>query len=132
MQQKKRVMLVDDDSDFVAMNRSVLEQAGYEVVAAHSARECLERVVTEGPDILVLDVMMESEHSGFDLSLELQRRRETRHIPIVLATAIGRNPRDAWRYEELRDCRIPAAAIVDKPVTPQRLLETIHGTLQDW
>ena len=47
MEQRKKVLLVDDDADFVEINRAVLEQHGYDVAVAYNGRECMERLGSE-------------------------------------------------------------------------------------
>ena len=57
---KKKVLIVDDDADFVSMNKKVLERNGYEVSIAYNGKEGLERVDSDIPDIILLDMMMET------------------------------------------------------------------------
>ncbi len=63
--QKKKILLVDDDVDFLEMHSAVLENRGYQVVTARSSQECLDKLDEIRPDVVVLDVMMEQFDSGF-------------------------------------------------------------------
>jgi len=58
MSAKHKILLVDDDKDFVDTIRTVLESSGYEVVAAYDGGGCLESAKAEAPDVIVLDIMM--------------------------------------------------------------------------
>ena len=64
-----KILVVDDDPDTVEVIRMTLESAGYEVVSASNSRQGLERVVSEKPDLIILDVMMDTTTEGLQFSL---------------------------------------------------------------
>ena len=68
----KRVLLIDDDRDFVEINRLALKEAGYDVTAAFDGKEGLEKALEVNPDVIILDVMMTHETEGFFIA-KLQR-----------------------------------------------------------
>jgi len=72
--QTKKVLLVDDDTDFLEMHAAVLENRGYEVITAQSSKECMEKLEEMKPDIVVLDVMMEQFDSGFKASEKIKKK----------------------------------------------------------
>lgn len=123
----KKVLLVDDDADFVELHKTVLEGNGYEVVAAYSGKECLDMVRTDKPDLIVLDVMMATPSEGFDLSRELRNSEHTKNIPVLMITAI--NETVPFKYEP-DDTWLPVDAFLEKPVDPDRLLAEIDKRLK--
>jgi chemosensory pili system protein ChpA (sensor histidine kinase/response regulator) len=126
MSGRKTVLLVDDDADFVEQNRLLLEERGYRVRVAHSGRQCLAEVGAARPDLIILDMMMESENEGFDLSRELRNSEYTKGIPLVMITSV--NDIRPFRIEP--DCTwLPVDALIEKPVDPPLLLAVVDRIL---
>jgi len=119
---RKRVLLVDDDADFVAVNRTVLESNGFDVCTAFNGEECRQRLQSERPDLIVLDIMMASPGDGMFTAQDLKRDDATKSIPIIVVSSVNEEPAynlgrdDAW---------LPVEAFLEKPVTPQRLLDEV-------
>lgn len=128
MSGKKTVLLVDDDEDFVEQNRLLLEDSGYRVRTAHSGRQCLEEVCARKPDLIILDMMMESENEGFDLSRELRNSEYTKGIPLVMITSI--NDLRPFRIEPDHTW-LPVDALIEKPVDPPLLLDVVNRILAE-
>jgi len=126
MNLKKSVLLVDDDADFVEQNRLLLEESGYRVRTAHSGRQCLEEVAAGRPDLIILDMMMESENAGFDLSRELRNSEYTKGIPLVMITSV--NDIRPFRIEPDHTW-LPVDALIEKPVDPPLLLDVVDRIL---
>ncbi len=124
---RRSILLVDDDADFVAANRQVLEDAGYEVLSAYNGEECIEKARAHRPDLIVLDVMMTRTGEGFDVSRELRNSELTRDIPILMVTSINATvhmhfgPDDTW---------VPVDEFIEKPLSPRKLLEAVAGRLR--
>ena len=85
---EKKVLLVDDEVDFVKVNKVALENKGYKVVAAYDEKEALEKALKEKPDVIILDVMLKKKTGGFNVSRELRKYEEIRNTPIIMLTAI--------------------------------------------
>jgi CheY-like chemotaxis protein len=126
MSGKKSVLLVDDDADFVEQNRLLLEDSGYLVRIAHSGRQALELVADGRPDLIILDMMMESENAGFDLSRELRNSEYTKGIPLVMITSV--NDIRPFRIEPDHTW-LPVDALIEKPVDPPLLLDVVNRIL---
>jgi CheY-like chemotaxis protein len=118
------ILIVDDDVDFAAAARAVLEGLGYRVVSAEAAEGGLEIARKEKPGLILLDLMMEEVDSGVRLAHQLRRDPDTSGIPIVILTGVRMatgfefapvTPQD---YEWIR-----ADAWVEKPVRPRQLAE---------
>ena len=126
MNAKKKVLLVDDDADFVEIHRAVLEKNGYEVIAAYNGTECLEKTRSEKPDLIVLDVMMATQSEGFNVSRDLRNSEHTRRIPILMVTSIN----ETVPYKFQRDeTWLPVDSFVEKPIVPEQLLEKVAAML---
>jgi len=120
------VLLVDDDADFVEMNRILLEQNGYGVRVAYSGRQCLAEVAARRPDVIILDMVMENREDGFDVSRELRNSEHTKGIPLIMITSV--NDRIPFHLEPDRTW-LPVDALLEKPVEPQLLLGIVDKAL---
>ncbi len=90
-----KVLLIDDDDDFRAAVRSLLESRGYEVLEAASGHEGLAAVARHKPDAILLDIMMETTVEGYGITHSLRHRDEyadCRNIPILMVSSIDESP----------------------------------------
>jgi CheY-like chemotaxis protein len=126
MPKRRRVLLVDDDIDFLNAVRLTLEAAGYDVVSAHTGEDAI-KLLQEAPvDVAILDLMMEEPDSGIAVAHFLRRQPEMRGIPVILATAVTEKTgfRVSLDDPDDRDW-LQVDAWVDKPVDPQALLQEV-------
>ena len=120
-----KILVIDDDPDIVTAVRMTLESAGYQVISASTGHEGLEKVKSEIPDLIILDVMMETHTAGFQLAIKLHSPdpasewRQFKNIPILMLTAI--HSTTPLRYERDIDY-LPVELFVDKPIDPEDLL----------
>ncbi len=121
------VLLVDDDGDFVEMNRVLLEENGYVVRTAFNGKQCLEMVAADKPDLIILDMMMENRNEGFDLSRELRNSEYTKDIPLVMITSVHETI--PFRIEPDRTW-LPVDALIEKPVDPVLFLSVVARILK--
>ncbi len=121
----KRVLIVDDDKEFVKLYSMFLRNKGLEVSAAYSASEALDTLKATEPHIVVLDVMMEHFDSGFNVSRDI--KREYPNLPIILMTAIGEETGMDFhpKNDEEREL-MHADAFLDKAASPEKLFEKIE------
>ena len=126
MNVRKKVLLVDDDADFVRMHKAVLENNGYTVVTACNGEECLEKAHAEKPDLIVLDVMMANVSDGFNVSNVLRNSEHTKDIPILMVTSVAE--KYPFRFEP-DDVWLPVDAFLEKPVAPEILLQKVRAWL---
>ena len=119
----KRIFIVDDDVDFLEMHSTVLKNRGYEVTTAQSAKECLEKLDTDRPDLVVLDVMMEKFDAGFEVTKKIKKRFP--RLPVILLTSIG--TQTGLEFSSNADVlEITGADILlDKPVSPDDFVAAI-------
>jgi CheY-like chemotaxis protein len=121
-----KILVVDDDPDFVEATRIILEGAGYEVVSAADGDESLRVTRKEKPDLIILDVIMSSILDGLNVTQQLQEDAEHKDIPIVMVTSIANTD-----YAALfpTDEYVHISAFMTKPVLPDRLLEQVSRLL---
>lgn len=123
---KKKVMLVDDDADFVEIHKAVLEKNGYAVAVAYNGDECVKKTRQEKPDLIVLDVMMATQSEGFNVSRDLRNSERTKNVPILMVTSI--NDTVPYKFEP-DDTWLPVDSFVEKPIEPEALLEKVNTML---
>ena len=128
MSKKAKILLVDDDVDFVDLNKAVLENGDYEVVAAFSAKEGLEKVIIEMPDLIILDLMMEKHDSGFDFAKKIKANPDYRNIPILMLTSVVETTGFEFS-QELDGYWMKTDRYLNKPVMPEDLLEYVKNQL---
>ena len=126
MSAKHKILLVDDDKDFVDTIRTVLESSGYEVVAAYDGQGCLESAKAEAPDVIVLDIMMRTVGDGMYVAQHLREDEATKGIPIIVVSSINRVPPYSLRPDE---AWLPVDVFMEKPVEPEQLLEAVRNSL---
>lgn len=124
-----KILIVEDTPDMALALRMPLEATGYEVFHALSGQECLEMVRQVKPDLIILDVMMETTTAGFQVSLQLRspdpqsEYAEYRHVPILMLTAIHTTTSLRFGPDE---AYLPVDDFVEKPIDPDVLLEKVQ------
>jgi len=124
---KAKILVVDDDPDFVEAMRLTLEPSDYDVVSAASGDEGLAKVTSESPDLVILDVIMSSVLDGLQMSRRMQEDPKHKRIPILMVTSIANTD-----YAALfpTDEYISIDGFLSKPVAPQALLERVEQLLK--
>lgn len=127
-----KILVVDDDPDLALAARLILQEGGYAVVEAHSSKEALDTLVRENPDLIVLDVMMDTTTAGFQLALTLRspdpdsQYKAYQNIPIIMLTAIHETTNIRFGPDEHY---LPVEAFLDKPVEPISFLKKVGELL---
>lgn len=123
---KRKILFTDDDQDLVRSFQVILQSKGYEVLTASSGKEAVERLSLEKPDLLVLDIMMDSNLDGLNNLHKIKENPETKNTPVIVLTGmideLGVNLRSA--AEDLEN-----VVFYNKPVNPQTLIEQIEQML---
>jgi len=123
-----KIMVVEDNLDEAKLIKMVLEGEGYEAVCAFNGKEALEKVASEKPDLIVLDIMM-PEMDGFAFCSELRSTAGNEDVPVVLLTGVAKHIHDT-KYPLDGVLRADAQEYLEKPVKPEELLQTISRLLQ--
>lgn len=118
---KKKILIVDDEPDFVSMVKMRLEANNYDVVEASDGMEGLSKAVEERPDVILLDIMMPGK-DGYTMLRELKLKEEVKGTPVIVITAkpgMG----DLFRVEGVED-------YIVKPFETEDLLSRIEDVLK--
>jgi CheY-like chemotaxis protein len=128
MSSKPKILLVDNDVDFIDLNKAVLENNGFEVVPAFSGREVMDKVRYEKPDVIVLDLMMEKHDTGFAVAKALKADPIYRSIPILMLTAVGTET-GADFAQNLDGYWMKTDDYANKPLAPEELVQKVKTLL---
>ena len=121
-----KILVVDDDPDFVEIMRTILESNDYNVVTAANGEQALAQVKAQRPDLMLLDIMMSSVLDGLNVSEQLALDPEAQFMPVIMVSSIAETPyahvfpmgeqphMDAW---------------MSKPVDPKVLLAKVAELL---
>jgi two-component system alkaline phosphatase synthesis response regulator PhoP len=124
------IALVDDDRDFLEMNRGVLQGRGYRVVCFTDADQAWASIAVRKPALVITDLMMRSLDSGFALARRIKSEPSLRNLPVIIVTAVGAqrgldfSPHSSADLEAMR-----ADAFFDKPVSPRELVAKVQELL---
>ena len=123
-----KILLVDDDQDIIAMNRTVFVQRGHEVKVAYSAAEAKKIAQLDPPTLAVLDVMMEDKTAGFELARKLHAMYP--EMPMVMLTGISKEMGLGFTFQP-DETWLPISKFLEKPVNPRVLADEVDRLLDD-
>jgi len=132
MAEQSLILIVDDDYDFLEINRHILERAGFRVATAASPTQAMDRVAAETPDLVITDLMMSEVDSGFSLARRLRDDPRTAAVPIIMSTSVTTalgldfTPHSA---DDLASMKVDA--YFDKPLDPVALVAKVRELLGD-
>lgn len=122
-----KVLVVDDDPDFVRVATKVLEKAGYGVVSAATGAKALQTMRTDRPDVVLLDIMMSYILDGLDVSREMAEDPALKDIPVIMVTSLtGVKGSALFPSDEY----VPVDEWLSKPVEPGTLLARVENALR--
>jgi NADH-quinone oxidoreductase subunit E len=122
---RNTILIIDDDKDFVEAMSVLLNGNGYNTITAFESTEGIQKVKSESPDLILLDMMMSYETEGADTARIISEDAASRNIPIILITGAHREM--DFPIELKPDPRLlPVRAIIEKPVKPESLLKLIE------
>ncbi len=125
-----KILIIDDDPDIVEATRVVLETKGYEVEHARDGSIGLEMIKEDKPDLIILDVMMNTLREGFLLSRELKQNEEYKGIPILMITSVKEKTGIDFSSAAGDEAWLPVEDFLEKPVKPEVLLEKVGKFLE--
>jgi CheY-like chemotaxis protein len=121
-----KILVVDDDPDFVEIMRTILEANDYEVISAANGDQGLARVQADKPDLTLLDVMMSTVLDGLNVSERLAEDPNARFMPVIMVSSIAETPyAHVFPMEE----QPHMDAWLSKPVDPRQLLDKVAELL---
>lgn len=133
--EKPKILLVDDDPDVGELVRITVEANGYQFYRAANGPEGLKMVKEIRPDLIILDVMMDTITEGFQVSYQLRSNdpkseyREFSQIPIIMMTGISQKMHMKFSPDQDGDY-LPVDDFIEKPVRVDPLLEKIRKLLK--
>jgi CheY-like chemotaxis protein len=121
-----KILVVDDDKDFIKITKMILQANNYGVVTASNGEEGLKVMRAEKPDLVILDVMMSYILDGLDVRRTMAEDKDLKNIPVIMATSLtatrakGTLPTDEY---------VPESHWIHKPIDPDTLLEQVKIVL---
>lgn len=123
-----KVLVIDDDEDVRASVKLLLETHGYEVFLAESGKEGLKQLAAHKPDVILLDIMMESDTEGYSITHALKWEdayADFRRVPIIMMSSIEQSPDERFPMSYEAELIRPDLYLT-KPVELNKLLETVN------
>jgi CheY-like chemotaxis protein len=121
-----KILVVDDDPDFVNATKIVLEKNHHEVISAASGDTGYKRAKADRPDLVILDVIMDTVLDGLSVSQKMHDDADLRNIPVIMVTSIANSD-----YAELfpTDEYIHINAFMSKPISSDELIRQVNKYL---
>ncbi|MBN2098493.1 MAG: response regulator [Dehalococcoidia bacterium] len=120
MKKNVRILLIDDDVDFVKATTKVLQSKPYEVIAAYDGKEGLEKARSEKPDLILLDILM-PKVDGFAVAEQFKKDQALSKIPVLALTSFSDSYGQPFSFE--------VSDFIQKPVSPKDLLAMVEKHL---
>ncbi len=128
MEKVAKILLIDDDVDFVDSTRTVLESKPYQVVVALDGDEGLRKAQEENPDLILLDIIMPVK-DGFTAAEQLKKDPRLSKVPVLMLTSFAARGGETGLARS-RGMSLETEDYIDKPVSPQELLATVEKHLK--
>jgi len=121
-----KILVVDDDRDFIKITRLILQSNHYEVITAANGEEGLKVMRREKPDLVILDVMMSYILEGLDTRRQMAADPNLKNIPVIMSTSLtGERVQRNLPSDEY----VPDSAWLHKPIDPDKLLDQVKKAL---
>lgn len=124
-----KILIVDDDSDYTTLIKAILESEHYSVCTANNKSEGMEKIKTEKPDLIILDVMMSTWSDGFEMSREIKNDPQYKNIPILILTSVESKTGIEFKSNAGDPDWLPVEGFLDKTAGPQVLLGEVKKLL---
>ena len=130
---KAKILIIDDDPDFRDAVTPILESALYNVVAASNPEEGKAKIFSEKPDLILLDIMMDSLFDGFSLCHSLRTSKELeefKDVPVIFVSAVKEMTGSRFQFSGSEQGMIGPDDYIDKPVKADDLLSRVEKHLK--
>jgi len=128
MEDRAKILVVDDDPDILDAITTVLATQPYQITTARDGVECLEKLEEDLPDLIILDLLM-PRMDGFAVVRELRENPKYPRVPILILTAV-REDASRRRYELETGLELDVQDYVEKPISPGELLHRVGKLLK--
>jgi len=125
-----KILIVDDDPDITEAMTVVLESRGYDVSTAPNSVQAAQEIAQNRPDLIILDVMMDTQSEGFNFSRQLKADDSTKTIPILMITGVADKVGIDFKDAAGDQAWLPVEGFLDKPVKPGLLLTKVESLLK--
>jgi len=126
----KKLLMIDDDPDFVAGIKAVLDNAGFEVEVAYNPKVGLQALQTKKYDLLLLDIMMGRGAEGIMIARKLRKDAKLREMPVLIITGMREQIAFLFPGEPIHPRFVEVDELVEKPLEPKLLLEKVNSLIQ--
>ncbi len=130
---QKKILVIDDDPDFLAAVTPVLKAALYEVATASNPHEAKQKIFSEKPDLILLDIMMDSLFDGFSLCHAIKTSKEFKEFkdtPVIFVSAVKEIAGTRFQFKGEEQGMVGPDDYIDKPIVPADLLARIEKFLK--
>ncbi len=127
---KKKILIVDDDPDITEVMLVVLETQDYDVSGVVNSTDAMKQIEQSPPDLIILDVMMDTPREGFMFSRQIKNDPDTKDIPILMVTSVKDKVGIDFKSVAGDDSWLPVEDFLDKPVQPEVLIEKVAALLK--
>ena len=128
MSTKAKILIIDDDPDFIEPTKLVLESQAYKVITASDGSEGIAKARKDKPDLIILDIIMPVK-DGFVAAEELKKDNELKKIPVIMLTSFSEKVSET-SLSRSQGLTLDTEDYVDKPVAPQELLRRVEKLLK--
>lgn len=126
----KKLLMIDDDPDFVAGIKAILDSAGFEVEVAYNPKDGLQALQTKQFDLLLLDIMMGRGAEGIMIARKLRKDVKLREMPVLIITGMREQIAFLFPGEPIHPRFVEVDELVEKPVEPKLLLEKVNSLIK--
>ena len=125
-----KIMMIDDDPDFVAGIKTILEKADYSVDVAYNPKDGFQALQAEHYDLLLLDIMMGRGAEGIALARKIRKDPKLKEMPVLIITGIREQIAFLFPGQSVHPHFVETDELVEKPVEPKFLLEKVSALLR--
>lgn len=128
----KKILIIDDDEDFINAVKILLESEHYKVSSVNNTNGVLDLIKKQTPDLIILDVMMDTLDEGIQFSYKLRSDKKAKNIPILMSTAVAQSA--GFKLSPDKDNVdgnwIPVDGFLEKPIKSKEFLQTVKKLLK--
>ena len=128
MAEKRKILLIDDDRDFLMATKLILEKNGYEVLTAENGKDGVDTIRSADPDLAIVDMMMETWGEGFNVISEVRAMEGGKDLPLIILSGVDlQGPYQSFEPSE----QFPRVdLILHKPVKADDLIKHVKALLR--
>ena len=130
MSKHKKILLADDDADFIEINKTILKASGFDVDTAFTSNDTLSKLREYNYDILILDLMMEEKDSGFTVAYAVRDDKNLRDLPILMLTSAEEKTGFSFQFSKDKEW-MKVDDYATKPLRPAELLEKVNKLIHE-